>query len=597
VTRIRKRLARALTCACLLLAAVACRREHETSQSSLPRHETLYVGGRQWGEPSSFNPLLGWMDWPAMPGVNLLYESLFFYDMLSGKLEPLLAKSYTQTDEAIEVVLHEGTHWNDGKPLTADDVKYTFDLGKRFKSVPVAPIWSYLEEVQVKDARTVSFVIDKTQKNPLVILDALQDIRIVPRHVVEPELARLKDDINEFNKLKFDKDPVGSGPYKLHSFSSEKVVTVRDDAYWGIKALHSGKAPNPKYIVHPIYKSNDHFSVALQQGRLDASSTFVPRIWLKQKKGVKSWYEKEPFFIPSSVPMLFINATKKPLDDAHLRRAMAFAINYRDIRELAVSGYSEPLKPGLILPFGLEAKYYSEEDAQKYGATVHDPQRAKAELAAGGYRPVWDEEGKLVETRDASDNKVPTVYVKSPTGWSDWESIVRIAVKGMREVGIDARERFIDASVYWGAQATGEFDLIMITPASPPTPSKPWSRFDAVLSTKDFLKIGEKMYKNMGRFNDPQSAGYLKRFDELLNAIPKLKNEEELKAAYRELNVLYMQQQPTLPLVYRPDAFYEFSGKYWQNFPTADKPFLPPQVPGDRMGTRILWELEPAQGS
>jgi peptide/nickel transport system substrate-binding protein len=580
-----------------MLTVPACRREQQQSDGSLPRSETLYVGGRQWGEPSSFNPLLGWMDWPAMPGVNLLYESLFFYDMLSGKLEPLLAKSYTQTDEAITVELHEGTHWNDGKPLTAEDVKYTFDLGKRFKSVPVAPIWSYLEEVKAEDARRVTFVIDKTQKNPLVILDALQDIRIVPKHIVEPELVRLKGSIDEFNKLKFDKNPVGSGPYRLHSFSSEKVVTERDDAYWGIKSLYEGKAPAPKYIVHPIYKSNDHFSVALQQGRLDASSTFVPRIWLKQKKGVQSWYPKEPFFIPSAVPMLYINAQKKPLDDAHLRRAMAFAINYRDIRELAVSGYSEPLKPGLILPFGLEAKYYNEEDVQKYGATVYDPARAKAELAAGGYKPIWDAEGKLLETRDASGRRMPTVTIKSPTGWSDWESIVRIAVKSMREVGIDARERFIDASVYWGAQSTGDFDLVMITPASAPTPSKPWSRFDAVVSTKDFLPMGEKMYKNMGRFNDPKGAAYEKRFDELLNLIPKLKNEQELVAAYRELNVLYMQHQPTLPLVYRPDAFYEFNGKHWQNFPTSDKPSLPPQVPGDRMGTRILWQLRPAQGS
>ena len=39
---------------------------------------------------------------------------------------------------------------------------------------------------------------------------------------------------------------------------------------------------------------------------------------------------------------------------------MAFAINYKDIRELAVSGYSEPLKPGLVLPFGLEQKFFSE---------------------------------------------------------------------------------------------------------------------------------------------------------------------------------------------------------------------------------------------
>lgn len=600
---VRPRLSRALACSLFLLglASSSCRvasdRDDAASASTFPRNETLYVGGRQWGEPSTFNPLLGWMDWPSMPGVNLLYESLFFYNPLNGKLEPLLAESYLQKEESIEVTLNPAAHWNDGKPLTALDVKYTFDLGKRFPGHPVAPLWSYLEEVKQLDDRRVEFVLDKQQLNPLVVLDALQDVRIVPQHVIEPLLSRLNNNIDEFNKLKFDKDPVGSGPYKLHSYSGEKVVVVRDDNYWGIKGLYGGRKPAPKYVVHPIYKSNDAFSIALQQGRLDASSTFVPRIWLKQKKGVRSWYDKEPFFPSSAIPMLHINVKRKPLDDVHLRRAMAFAINYRDIRELAVSGYSEPLKPGLILPFGLEAKYYSEEDAKQYGASVFDPERAKEELRKGGYQPVFNKAGELVETRDKDGKKLPTVYIKSPTGWSDWEVIVRIVVKSLRAVGIDARERFIDASLYWTVQNTGDFDLLMLTPSSAPTPSKPWSRFDAVLSTKDFKPEGEKMYKNLGRFNDPSSPEYIKRFDELLFEIPRLKDEEALKAAYRELNVLYMKYQPTLPLVYRPDQFYEFSTKKWENFPTSERPFLPPMLPGDRMGTAILWELKPASGS
>src|SRR5262249_27058996 len=152
------------------------------------------------------------------------------------------------------------------------------------------------------------------------------------------------------------------------------------------------------YVVNLIYKSNENFSVALQQGRLDASICFAPRIWLKHKKGVRSWYDKEPFFVSASIPMMFPNVTHRPLNDVKLRRAVAFAINYRDIRELAVSGYSEPLKPGLVMPFGLEGKYYSEEDAQKYG-TSFDPEKAKALLKEAGYSPVFDKDGELVETR------------------------------------------------------------------------------------------------------------------------------------------------------------------------------------------------------
>ncbi|HEX7451593.1 MAG TPA: hypothetical protein VF294_04885, partial [Polyangiaceae bacterium] len=64
-------------------------------------------------------------------------------------------------------------------------------------------------------------------------------------------------------------------------------------------------------------------------------------------------------------------------------------------------------------------------------------------------------------------------------------------------------------------------------------------------------------------------------------------------AAYRELNVLFLQLQPDLPLVYRPDAFYEFSSKHWSNMPSAANPYLPPLTPGDRLGTNMLWAIKP----
>ncbi|MES1177643.1 MAG: ABC transporter substrate-binding protein [Myxococcales bacterium] len=608
-TRPLRRLGRAVRATALglaLLSLAGCRPNKDDGSNGFPRAETFYVAGWQWGEPSSFNPLLSNPDWPVST-MNLIYETLLMYNSLSGKMEPLLAQGYEAHDNDIEVTLNPAARWNDGKPVTAWDVVYTFELGKKYKSLNIAPIWQYLSSVKAygedgqeakavvpgdKYPRRVVFELNKEKKNPLVVLDVLQAQRIVPRHVIEPMLLQLNGSLDEFNKLKFDKDVVSSGPYKVFSYSSEKIAVVRDDNYWGNQALHGGKLAAVKYVVHPIYKSNDAFSVALRQGRLDVSSTFVPRIWLKAKKGVRSWIDKEPYFLSSSMPMLLVNHKHAPLDEVHMRRAMGFAINYKDIRELAVSGYSEPLKPGLILPFGLEQKYFSEEDTKKYG-TWFDPEKAKAELKEGGYTPVFGPDGELIETRDKNGKRVPTVYVKSPTGWSDWESIVRIAVKSMRAVGIDARERFVDASLFWNALFEGDFDLIMNTPSSQPSPSKPWSRFETLMTTQDFAPLGEKMYKNMGRFNDPKAPGYLPRVDELLALIPTITDEAARLAAYRELNVLFLQLQPDLPLVYRPDAFYEFSTKHWSNMPSAANPYLPPLTPGDRLGTNMLWAIKP----
>ncbi|MEO8177745.1 MAG: ABC transporter substrate-binding protein [Deltaproteobacteria bacterium] len=578
------------------LGLSSCRRQQGDGDEAFPRDQTVYVGGFQWGQPSSFNPLASAPDWPVNAGnaQNLFYETLLVFNTLTGQMEPLLAQSYQVLPGAIEVTLQPGACFSDGTRVTPEDVKYSFDLGRDYKSLRVATVWPFLRDIEAHPDGRVRFVLNPARKNPLVVLDALQEVYILPRHVIAPLLASVKGDMNEFTRLKFDQKSVGSGPYDLHSYSAEKVATVRRDDYWGNDALFGGKLAAAKYVVHPVYKGNGHYSVALQQGRLDASSSFMPRIWLKAKKGVRSWYDKAPFFVPGAMPLLWINHLHAPLDDVHLRRAMAFSIQYDDIRELAVSGYSVPVKPGLILPFGFEGKYYSEEDAQKYGATFFDPARARAELAAGGYQPMWGPDGELLELRDRSGARVRTLFIKSPTGWTDWEAAVRIVVRSMRAVGIDARERFVDAAVWYPAQYTADFDLLMATPSSAPTPSKPWSRFDAVLTTQDFAPEGEKMYRNYGRFNDRKSPSYVARFSELLDRIPTLTDPAELLAAYRELNALFMQYQPALPLVYRPDQFYEFSSRAWQGFSSAENPFLPPQIPSSRMGTRVLWSLRPA---
>ncbi len=620
--RLQRRVRRSGLATLIVLGSFTQCKPKQESTSGFPRAETFYMGGPQWGEPSSFNPLASNPDWPVKTPCNLLYESLLIYDATSGKMRPSLAKSFRQTEAGIEVTIDERARWSDGKPLTAGDVVYTFNLGKQHKSIPVASTWAYLSAVEqgaletvverthppmhsprdtqpdagppeIQDSNKVSFVFTKDDKNPLFILDALQETRIIPKHVIEPLFAKAGHDQNEFLKLKFDESPVVSGPYNLHSYSSEKIALERRDDYWGNAAHHGGKKPAPRYVVHPIYKSNDHYSVALQQGRLDFSSNFVPRIWLKARKGVRAWFDEAPYFVSNSMPMMLINVSRDPLGDPAYRRAMALSVNYKDIRELAVSGYSDPIQPGMIIPGGPEGKYFSQADADAHGASRYDPERARQELRAAGYEAVFDDDGKLLETRKHG-KRIPTVYIKSPTGWTDWESIVRIAVDGMRAAGIDARERFIDGSVFWQSTATGDFDLIMNTPKPAPLPSQPWSRFDAALTTKDWKPLGEKMYKNQGRYNDPNKPGYIPRFDELLALIPTLSDERELVAAYRELNVLFMQHQPTLPMVYRAAVFYQVSTKAWSGYPSASNPFLPPEPPGERLGTNILWHIHPS---
>jgi peptide/nickel transport system substrate-binding protein len=523
-------------------------------------------------------------------------------------MEPLLGHSLEKTPDVISVILDSRAKWSDGTPVTGEDVVFTFGIGKRFSNAPmnygaIVDLISSVTVEKIPDPLTSGktqadklhfFVNKKERNNPLIVLDQLQAVRILPKHIIEPGFQKADNDLVTFQKEPMDKTPVVSGPYNIDSYSGEKIVLKRRDDYWGNAALHGGRMPAPKYYIHPIFKSNDHFSIALSQGNLDVSMTFIPRIWMKAKNNVGTWHKNEPYYVPGCIPLLLLNCTRYPLTDKSFRRAMACAINYQEIKDLAVSRYTPPLKPGLILPYGMEKKYFSEEDAMKYGA-MFDTVQAKKILKDAGYTSVFDKDGNLVEMKDAGGKKVPTLSITSPAGWSDWEAMVKIAVKSMRAVGIDIREGFVDASIYWQALPFGKFDLLMYKPDPEATPSKPWSRLDIIMSARNWKVEGERMNENQGRYNNPKAKGYNKSVDSLLKAIPRITDEAELLKAYRALNVIFMQDQPALPLAFLPEQFYEFSTMHWTNFATEDNPYAPPQPPFYGNGTKMLWELKPAK--
>jgi peptide/nickel transport system substrate-binding protein len=162
-------------------------------------------------------------------------------------------------------------------------------------------------------------------------------------------------------------------------------------------------------------------------------------------------------------------------------------------------------------------------------------------------------------------------------------------------VGIDVREGFVDASLYWQSLPFGKFDLLMYKPLPEATPSKPWSQLDHIMSARNWKPEGERMNENQGRFNNPKGKNYNRAIDSLLKVIPKMMDEAELIKAYRALNVIFMQEQPALPLAYLPEQFYEFSTKHWTNFATEDNPYAPPQPPFYAAGVKMLWELKKAK--
>ena len=540
--------------------------------------------------------------WPVSGRFNLMYEPLLTYNSLTGEVESLLGTLVSKNNDSIVVDLNPAARWSDGEKVTSRDVKFIYTMGSINTSEQISAI--HVDTVKSEPAgevERIAFLVNKKQRNnPLSVMDLMQAIRIVPAHVFEPLIEKLGSK-DEVKKLPMDKDPVVSGPYALRSADPNKIILERRDDYWGNAALHEGKLPAPKYIVHPIYKNNEHNTIAMRSGNLDASQSYIPRINRKAGAGVHTWLDNPPYFLPGAMPMLIINTMKEPLNDKRFRRALATAIDYMALRKFAVSDYTDQIKPGLIMPTALEGKYINDEDLAKYGVklTITDEKErvetVKQMLSEAGYKSVWNSDGTLDHMENAKGEKIPTMYITSPNGWTDWEAMVTIAVEGMRKAGIDIREGFVDGGSYWPAMGLGNFDLIMHKPVADVTPSLPWSRFNEIMASRDWQPLGAWAGVNIGRYNQPGTEGFRPEVDKLLNAIPLMKNADSIATAYRELNKIFMEDQPSIPLVYLPEQFYEFSDRVWTNWPTEKNPYAPAQLPWVASGTKTLWNLKLAK--
>ena len=573
---------------------------------ALPRQQTLYLSGQQNDAPGSLNPVAeSWMaSWPVGGRFSLMYEPLITYNSLNGKIEPLLGTLVEElsNNDSIVVDLNPAAKWSDGKPVTSTDVTFMFLRGSINSTEQISAI--HIDTLKKNEDGTVverlSFMVAKDKRNnPLTVRDMLQATRIAPSHVFEPLIK--EKGLDETKKLPMDQNPVISGPYNLRSADPNKIILERRDDYWGNAALHDGQLPAPKFIVHPIYKNNEHNTIAMREGNLDASQSFIPRIQRKASAGVHTWWNEPPYFRPGAMPMLVINTLKEPLNDKRFRRALATAIDYNALRQFAVSNYTSTLKAGLIMPTDLEGKYIVDEDLEKFGVNLGISDEAerlaavKQILSEAGFKSVFNDDGTLDHMENAKGERLPTLYITSPNGWTDWEAMVTIAVEGMRKAGIDIREGFVDGGSYWPAMGLGNFDLVMHKPVADVTPSLPWSRFNEIMASRDWQPLGAWAGVNIGRYNQPGSEGFRPEVDQLLSAIPLMTDSVEIAKAYRELNKIFMEDQPSIPLVYLPEQFYEFSDRVWTNWPTAENPYAPAQLPWVASGTKILWNLKLAK--
>jgi peptide/nickel transport system substrate-binding protein len=558
-----------------LLAACGTKVKKSSGRSGTSG-KTLFIAGFQWGVPTNFNPLSPTAGWPSGENsAQYIYETLVRFNLLTGALEAGLSTGLQdQGTDGILIPLQKNAHFQDGKPVTADDVIYTFELAKRHSELSYATFWQYAKTVTKKDDHTVLVTLNSAALNPGMVKNYLATTFILPSHVwtgVEKSNKSIATYTN-FN-------PVGTGPYQLSKHDQQQVGMKRYDKYWGTSLY--GSLPKPEQINHPIFKSNDDGDLAFQQGQVDVSQQFTPQIWKmweQKKEPISTWYDHVPYHIPGGMPMLVFNTTKKGLDNPLVRRALAHAINYPQIAKTAMSNYSVPANSSLILPTGSEAKYFNKANVQANG-WKYDMTEAKRILE----KELHAKKGSDGIYRLTDGTKLGPWTAQTPTGWTDWNAGLQVVAASAKEIGIDIRTNFPQAPQVTEAVQNGDFDLACWGVSSV-SAATPWQRFRDVLDDRGVPGVGKSAFWNYGRWHNTAVHDLLDK----VAAAP----DDQRKDLYTDLDKIFMQNAPMIPLMYRPVEFYEYNASTWTGFPDAKHPNGgTPQFAG--AGNSWLWKIKP----
>jgi peptide/nickel transport system substrate-binding protein len=503
------------------------------------RNETLYISGAAWGPVSDWNPLITWSNANASASVGLIYETLFMFSPLTGEMIPFLAESGEWSDaDTYELTLREGLTWQDGQPLTAEDVAFTYEMSKKF-ALGYSDTWTVegLDSITVVDDTHLIFEF----VDPLYQAwdDSLWHDAIVPKHLWE-------DRTEEEVASGANENPVGSGAYMYETHSEDRNVWVRNENWWGIDVF--GK-PAPKRIVDIRFASNNVALGSVVKGDLDLSNNFLPGIATLAEKGyVDTYFDKAPYMLSANTAVLFLNTTKPPMDDPAFRKALAFAIKVDDIVNVAYANLVKAASPTALLP---TLSQYVDQDVVDRLGFYYDPAQTAAILEGAGYTKGAD------GFYTAPDGSAIELEVTCPFGWTDWMEAIAVIASSAQEAGINIQAVTPDYGVWNTALNNGTFDMTLNNWAD--LSNTPWTVYNLLFDHPITEIMGSG---NFGRWDNQEMFDLVDQ----LAAIP-MDDVEGVKAACSAIQELMLTEMPLIPLWYN-GMWAQYSNAVWTNWPT-----------------------------
>jgi len=422
------------------------------------------------GTFDNFNPFIAKGN--PVAGIVMIYDAL----MVRSMDEPfsrygLLAESIeTPSDRSwVAFTLREGARWHDGRPVTVEDVIWTFNTLIEKGSPLYGFYYAGVDKVEKAGERRVKFSFKPGENRELPLI--LSELRILPKHYWENRT---------FEQTTLE-PPLGSGPYEIATFEPGRHVSYRRRAdYWGADLPVNRGRNNFDSFRYEYYRDMD---VAIQALKADAYDIRLENSGSKWATAYDVPDVREGRLRKEMIPHQRSNGSqgyvfnlRRPLfRDRRVREALGFAYDfewlnknlsfgqYERIRsyfensELAARGLPSPAELEILEP--LRGKIPEEVFTQVYqppktdgsGKIRHNLRRAMELLSAAGWKVV---DGRLTNV-ETGEPMAFEILLSSPGA----ERSALPFKKNLERLGVEASVRTVDTAQYRQRMDTFDFDV------------------------------------------------------------------------------------------------------------------------------------------
>ena len=325
-------------------------------------------GQLTWGVHVSLAPT--WFDPAEMSGIITPY--MVYYALHDGLVKPMpgqplapsLAEAWSASDDGLiyEFNLRDGITFHNGEPVTAEDVKFSYE---RYRGSSSQALKDHVASVETPTPKRVLFKLKQPWPDFMTLYtSATAASWIVPKKYVE-----------QVGDEGFKKAPIGAGPYRFVSFTPGLELTMEAfDQYWR-------KKPSVKRLILKVIPDEATRLAALKRGEIDIVYSIRGELAeeLQRTKGLTL----KPTVIQAPFWLYFADQwdPKSPWHDVRVREAASLAIDNNGINQALTLGHSKVT--GSIIPYTFD-QYWQPT------APVYDPVKAKKLLAEAGHAAGFD---------------------------------------------------------------------------------------------------------------------------------------------------------------------------------------------------------------